>query len=41
MSTWDHINVQARMDIGGLRTQLKRHLIAFGVEMGPKESEVC
>jgi len=28
------------MDIGGHRTQLKRRLIAFGVEMGPKESEV-
>jgi len=27
MSTRDHINVQARMDIGGHRTQLKRRLI--------------
>ena len=23
------------------RTPLKRHLIAFGVEMEPKESEAC
>ena len=29
MSTWDHINVHARMNIGGARAQLKRRLIAF------------